>query len=71
MNSKQKQVRLQFFDMRSLWQFAQQLTSKSIEINTTTKTLLCDCSEAEIQLAKTNHGAEISNTFFSISASQS
>lgn len=58
MNAKQKQVYLQFSDMRLLWQFAQQLKGKTIEIHTGTQTLLCDCSAEEIRLALTKYGAK-------------
>lgn len=43
--------------MRLLWQFAQQLKCKSIEIRTGTKTLLCDCSDEELRLAVSTYGA--------------
>lgn len=58
-------IAFQFPDMRLLWNFAQQLTCKSIDINTNTKTLICDCTEAEINLALTQYRATILEGFFS------
>jgi len=59
MSKKQNSISLQFPDMRLLWQFAQTLTSKSIEINTHTNMLICDCSTEEITLATTQYRARI------------
>ncbi len=59
MSTSQKGIALRFPDMYKLWQYAQKLTSKSFEVNTHTNTLICDCSEKEINLAITVYGAKI------------
>lgn len=59
MSTKQDSISLQFPDMRLLWQFAQKLACKSIEINTRTFILNCDCSSEEITVATTQYKARI------------
>lgn len=59
MVSLQKGIVLQFPDMQLLWQFAQTLACKSIEINTRAYIVICDCTELEINLALTNYRAKI------------
>lgn len=52
-------VELQFPDMNALWKFAQKISSKSIEINTPTRKLICHCTEAELEDALTNFKAQL------------
>jgi hypothetical protein len=52
-------ISLQFNDVQMLWAFAQQLTSKSLEIMPINKVLVCECSESEINLALSKYGARI------------
>ena len=52
-------ISLQFKDAHSLWLFAQQLSSKSLEIMLTSKVLHCECTESEINLALSQYGARI------------
>lgn len=59
MNHSQPIVVLQFHDMHMLWQFAQVLSCKNLEINTQDKILTCNCSEAEIALATSRYSAKI------------
>ena len=52
-------VELQFPDMSALWKFAQKISSKSIEINTSNKKLICNCTDAEVTDAINNYGAQL------------
>jgi hypothetical protein len=52
-------ISLQFNDAHSLWLFAQQLSSKSLEIMPANRILQCECSESEINLALSKYGARI------------
>lgn len=45
--------------MRLLWNFGKVINCKNIEINSGDKKLVCDCTEAEIDLAITKYGAKI------------
>jgi hypothetical protein len=46
-----KWVTLQFPDLYLLWSFAQTLRSNNLEINTGSKTLVCNCTEENISEA--------------------
>jgi hypothetical protein len=52
-------IALEFPDMYMLWKFAQKLTCKSIEINPPAKSLICDCTEQEINVAIAQYSAKI------------
>jgi len=52
-------VELQFPNMNALWKFAQKISSKSIEINTPTKKLICHCTEQELDEAIKQFGARL------------
>lgn len=57
--SASKKIVLQFPDVYMLWSFAQTLTNNTIEINTRTKTLICDCTDADISQATGKFGAKL------------
>ena len=57
-----QKVTLIFPSLRQLWDFAQAIHANSIEIISTTCTLICDCKEADIQLAKEKYGAVVRDT---------
>lgn len=44
------QVLIQFNSLHQLWQFARRIQCVSMDINTHHKTLLCDCSEQDMEL---------------------
>jgi hypothetical protein len=52
-------IALQFSDVYMLWEFAKQLTCKSLEFIPADKSLLCDCTEDEIHLALSRYGAKL------------
>jgi hypothetical protein len=52
-----KKIVLQFPTLHVLWSFAQTLTTNSMEVNTSNKTLTCDCFEDEIDLAVNKYNA--------------
>jgi len=56
--SKQK-VSLIFPDLKRLWAFAQAIHAPSLEIIASTKTLICDCEDLDIQLAQEKFGARV------------
>lgn len=45
-----KQTLIQFSSLHLLWQFAQRIHCVTMEINTTQKTLICDCTEKDMDL---------------------
>ena len=53
------QVTLEFPDLYNLWQFAITLTNHSIQIQTNSKTLTCNCNEGDIHNAITNYRAKM------------
>ena len=59
MYSHKSNTALQFSDLRQLWSFAQKVSTKNLEIHTNTKTLVCECSAEDINLAVTGYGAKI------------
>ena len=59
MATHKKSVALQFADLRVLWSFSQKLTTKNLDIYTNTKTLECECTVKEINLAVSNYGAKV------------
>lgn len=44
-----KQTYIQFENLFQLWQFAQTLNVRSIEIRTGDKLLICECSQKDLQ----------------------
>lgn len=52
------QVTLEFPDLYNLWQFAITLTNHSIQIQTNSKTLTCNCTIADIDNAINNYKAK-------------
>jgi hypothetical protein len=54
-----KRVTLKFPTLFLLWSFAQTLTSHSVEINTRERTLICDCTEENIEAAVTGFKARV------------
>ena len=50
-------VCLQFSTLHLLWKFAQGIDCKTVEINTAKRTLTCNCSEKEMELAKNEYSA--------------
>ena len=54
-----RRVTLQFPDTKSLWAFAQTLQSEFIQINSTERTLTCNCSDHEVSKALMQYNAEI------------
>lgn len=53
-----------FKNIHQLWKFAQTLNASSIEIITSEKILICECSEADLALLA-QHGGEIKESEFS------
>ena len=51
-----KQTYIQFGNLFQLWQFAQTLNVRSIEIRTSDKLLICECSQADLQFLHHYHG---------------
>lgn len=58
--SKQK-VSLVFSSLQQLWAYAQQINAHSIEIITQTKTLICECNDTDIALAREKYNAIVRN----------
>lgn len=56
--SKEK-IRIQFNNLRQLWEFAQKIKANNIEIRTKDCLLICDCSEEELQLLEKYNGRRI------------
>lgn len=54
-----QKVTLIFPSLRHLWEFAQAIQVNSIEIIAKTSTLICDCKDADVQLAKEKYGAVV------------
>jgi hypothetical protein len=54
-----KKIVLRFPTLYVLWTFAKTLSGESMEVNTTNKTLICDCSEPEIATAIEKYRATI------------
>ena len=52
-----KEVTLVFPNVRALWDFAQTLKGTTMEINTSTNTLLCECNGTDIALAQEKYRA--------------
>jgi len=59
MSATKNRIALQFHTMRALWNFAQVIDCKTIEIHSREVKLICDCSNEEIQLALTKYEARI------------
>lgn len=43
-----QRIKIKFHTIHTLWEFAQQIKSVNIEVNTKETTLICDCDEPEI-----------------------
>ncbi len=56
-NSNYKNIRLVFPDIASLWAFSRNLSSQNLEINTFSRTLICNCTDEEIDQAIVQYGA--------------
>jgi len=54
-----KRVTLQFPDLYLLWSFAQTLQSNNLEINTASKTLVCNCTQENIADATSRYAAKV------------
>lgn len=63
-----KRTLIQFYSIKQLWQFAQILYTASVEINARQKTLLCECSDAELDLLVGYGGRVIDSTVSPITA---
>jgi hypothetical protein len=59
--SKNK-VTVRFRDLHQLWQFAQTIKARSIEIIPDKLLLLCECSEDDLRLAENFGGQEVQHT---------
>ncbi|RYF85651.1 MAG: hypothetical protein EON98_06010 [Chitinophagaceae bacterium] len=51
-----QQTLIQFRSLPQLWKFAQRIQVSSMEINTRSQTLLCECSEMELALIEEYEG---------------
>ena len=58
MSGKSKTI-LIFTSLSQLWSFAQAIKVNSLEIITSTKTLICDCSGVDVEIAQEKYGAKI------------
>jgi len=56
-----KRVTLQFPDLYLLWSFAKTLHSNNLEINTASKSLVCNCSPENITEARDRFKAIVVN----------
>ncbi len=56
-----KRVTLQFPDLYLLWSFAQTLRSNNLEINTGSRTLVCNCTQENISNATARYAATVVN----------
>jgi hypothetical protein len=54
-----RNITLAFPDTKSLWAFAQTLQSEFIQINSTERRLICNCTEPEISKALLRYKAVI------------
>ena len=54
-----QKVTLVFPTLHQLWDFAQAIRANTTEINSTTRTLICDCNDEDITLAKEKYGAVV------------
>lgn len=52
-----KKLAIRFPNLYMLWQFAQAIQAKSIEIRTADLLLFCDCSEEDLKLVEKYKGA--------------
>ena len=57
-----KRIQLVFPDTAKHWAFAQTLHTNNIENNSRLRTLVCDCTEIEIEQALYHFGAKIQST---------
>ena len=53
---------IQFSSILDLWHFAQRIGAVYIEINTRSKTLLCECSQEDLALLSKYNGIIIETT---------
>ncbi len=60
-----KKTVLIFPNLHLLWEFAQTIDARSIEIQTATRTLICDCEDADIALAKNKYHAVVKESISS------
>ena len=56
-----QRVHLVFPNLQNLWSFAQEIHVTSMQIITGTKTLICDCKDLDIELAKEKYKARVEN----------
>jgi hypothetical protein len=56
-------VTLVFPNIKALWDFAQAAKIRSMEINTLSRTLVCDSDRAEIQIAQEKYNAIVRHQF--------
>ena len=54
-----KQTTLIFPSLKQLWDFAQEIEVKSMEIKTASRELICDCNEVSVKLASEKFGAKL------------
>ena len=54
-----ERIKIKFHTIHKLWEFAQQLISHNIEINTKEISLICECEETEIIMAIEKYHAHI------------
>ena len=59
-----QQTFIQFSSVQQLWGFAQRIKAVNIEINTERKTLLCDCSAADLALLEQYEGSLVDLSVF-------
>lgn len=56
-NTNFKQIKLIFPDMLHLWSFSHNLANQNLEINTATRLLICEGTDADLARAITHYGA--------------
>ena len=59
-----QQTLIQFSSLQQLWGFAQRIKAVNIEINTERKTLLCNCSAADLALLEQYEGTVVDLSVF-------
>jgi hypothetical protein len=54
-----KKTTLVFPTVQALWQFKASIQTNNVEIIISTKTLICECTERNVDLAISKFGAEV------------
>ena len=54
-----KKVTLVFPSIQALWRFRDRIKTNTVEIIATRRTIICECSDGEVQVAIQEYGAKV------------